>query len=82
VPPSSLRIAEAFLLTAPPREVDVNFELLNSLARTRQDDLLRAAAARRLLLLARRHRPRLRVRLGRALRAFGYFATTLAEALG
>jgi hypothetical protein len=60
----------------------VNFEVLNSLARIRQDDLLRAAAARRLLVLARRHRPRLRVRLARAFRAFGYFAVTLGEALG
>jgi hypothetical protein len=69
-------------LTAPSKEVDVNFELLNSLARMRRDDMLRAAAARRLLVLVRRSRPGLRARLGRAFRAFGYFAVTLAEALG
>ena len=60
----------------------MNFELLNSLARMRRDELLREAALRRLLAVARRRRPGLRARIGGAARAFGYFANTLADAFG
>ncbi len=60
----------------------MNFELLNSLARMRRDDILREAAFRRLLVLVNRRRPSARVRLGRVARAFGYLAMTLADALG
>jgi len=60
----------------------VNFEVLSSLARIRRDDMLREAAVRRLLVIAKQHRPSIRTRTLRVLRAFGYFATTLADAFG
>ncbi len=60
----------------------MNFELLSSLARMRRDDMLHEAAVRRLLVIVRRRRPSFRKRALRAVRAFGYFATTLADAFG
>jgi hypothetical protein len=58
----------------------VNFELLNSLAQTHRDELMREAAAWRSLRGSHR-RPALRARLARAVRALGYLAVTLGDAL-
>jgi len=59
----------------------VYFDLPDSLARIRIDQLTKDAAAYRALAAARpRHRP-LRQRLARVVRAMGYFALSLGDAL-
>lgn len=58
----------------------MNFELLDSLARTHRDDLMREANAWR-SLNGQRGGLAFRARLARAVRALGYLAVTLGDAL-
>ncbi len=59
----------------------MNYELLARLAKERCDDALRAASYRRLLRAGQPRRRPARLVLARAVRALGYAALTLGDAL-
>jgi hypothetical protein len=62
-------------------EISVYFDLLDSLARIRIDQLTRDAAAHRTLVASGRRRRPLRLGLARIVRAMGYAALSLGDAL-
>jgi hypothetical protein len=64
-------------------ETNVNYETISSLARIRNNDILREARSRykRRSRASRPRRPRVRAALASAFREAGYFALTLSDML-